>query len=358
MERVLIDARGIAVHRGRGIGRVIVELLEAMGRIGARATVAGPVEVRAHMGGARSSLTWLNAPARHISGIMTPGSFGGASFDTILRLALTSPGPVDARSVACLYDLMPLKAPSAHYPLRTRLRHPLAWPAIRRAFDLYPRARAVWTISQASADDAARMLGVARDRLVPIPLAAPRWARPATRTEIENVRRAHDLPVAFVLWVLSGTNANKNIDGMFAAAAAAAALGAPPLVVAGSFGNRGGARVARAAARAGATFRSIGAVSDEALRALCAAASCVAVPSLDEGYALPIAEAVACGGFVVANDIAVLRELAHPRVCFADATHAPAFASALLQASRAARSTAAAPARSWDDVARAVLALT
>ena len=357
MDRVLIDARGIAVHRGRGIGRVIVELLEALGRIGARATVAGPVEVRAHLG-ARSSLTWLNAPARHISGILTPGSFSPSSFETIVRLALTSPGPLDSRSVACLYDLMPLKAPHAHYPLRTRLRHPLAWPAMRRAFDLYPRARAVWTISQASADDAARMLGVARDKVTPIPLAAPRWAHPATVDEIGEVRRRYELPPSYMLWVLSGTNANKNIDGMFAAAAAAAALGAPPLVVVGSFAQRGATRVARAATRADATFRSIGPVSDEALRALCAAAACVAVPSLDEGYALPVAEAVACGGCVVANDIAVLRELAHPRVRFADATHAPSFGRALAAAARAQRPTSPAPSRSWDDVARAVLALT
>jgi glycosyltransferase involved in cell wall biosynthesis len=41
---------------------------------------------------------------------------------------------------------------------------------------------------------------------------------------------------------------------------------------------------------------------------LLAAASSVVVPSLDEGFGMPVVEALACGVVVLANDIPVLRE--------------------------------------------------
>ena len=347
--RLVVDARGLGVHGGRGIGRVIVELLRALTRLGVEADVVGPVSVREHIG---PSLRWVCKPARHVNNILTPGDLDG---DRILRLAHTLPGPLDDRSVACCYDLMPLKAPFQHYPWRTRLRRPLAWPAMRRSFDLYPRAHTVWTISQTTAVDAQRMLGIPSTRLVPIPLAAPGWATPTSAAQILEVRRRFRLPEVFVLWVLSGLNDNKNVDGMLRAVGATVEL--PPLIVAGNFARKSQAKFTKEARRAGAVHRSLGIVSDDDLRALLAAAACVAVPSRDEGYALPIAEALACGGLVVANDIPVLRELAHPRVIYADASDPRAFGAALLAATRMPRPRAPAPSRSWDDVAREVLEL-
>lgn len=347
--KLVIDARGLGVHGGRGIGRVIVELLRALTRLGIDADVAGPPAVREHLG---PTLRWVPKPARHWNNILSPGDLSGAR---ILRLAHTLPGPLDGRSVACCYDLMPLKAPLLHYPWRTRLRRPLAWPAMRHAFDLYPRAHRVWTISRATAVDAERMLGIPAARLTPVPLAAPGWASPASADAMAVVRRRFQLPDRFVLWVLSGMNDNKNVDGMLRAVGATKEL--PPLIVAGSFARKSAAKFDRDARRARADHRSLGHVTDDDLRALLCTAACVAVPSRDEGYALPIAEAVACGGLVVANDIPVLRELAHPRVLYADATDPDAFGAALLAATRQTRASAAAPARTWDDVAREVLAL-
>lgn len=360
--RLVVDARGFDIHRGRGIGRVIEELLGAMTRVGIEADVAGTPSVRPFCG---PSLRFVHHPARHLDNILSPGRLSG---EGILRLAPTSPGPDDARTIACCYDLMPLKAPLLHYPWRSRLRRPLAWPAMRHAFDIYARVRTVWSISRATALDAERMLGVAPERSAVVPLAAPTWARGASAAEVADLRQRHELPNTFVLWVLSGFNDNKNVTGMLRAVAATKEL--PPLFVAGAFARKSAAKLARAARRAGATYRSLGFISDDDLRALMAAATCVAVPSRDEGYALPIAEALACGGRVVANDIAVLKELAHPRVTFADAMNPRAFGDALLAATRTpppfgstfappfAPPFAPSPGRTWDDVAREVVALT
>lgn len=357
--RIVIDARGLGLaHAGRGIGRVIIELLRAFARIDALVEVAGPPVVRAHLVGAQR---WLPMPARHWSAVLTPGRFPGLGRfegDRMLRLAPTMPGPLDVMSVACLYDLMPLKEPDRHYALRTRLRHPLAWPAQRRAFDLFGRARRVWTISRQTAVDAERLLGIPRARLVPIPLAAPAWARPPSIEETRVVRARHGLPDAFVLWVLGGMNHNKNVDGMLRAVRARSDV--LPLVVAGGLEGRTGAAFHAAVRKAGVTVRALGRVSDDDLRALLGAAACVAVPSRDEGFALPIAEALACGARVVANDIPVLRELAHRRVTYADANNAAAFAAALVETARTSDDPPAPPCtqrRSWDDVAHAVLAL-
>lgn len=91
-----------------------------------------------------------------------------------------------------------------------------------------------------------------------------------------------------------------------------AATGAP-LVVAGAAGARAdaGADAVSAAVDAGIAVRA-GRVSDADLRWLYAHAAVVAVPSLDEGYGLPVAEAAALGAPVVASALDVFVEIGAP----------------------------------------------
>lgn len=78
--------------------------------------------------------------------------------------------------------------------------------------------------------------------------------------------------------------------------------------------------------------RSLGRVDDGFLPAFFAGASAVISPSLDEGFDLPLLEALACGGAVVASDIGVHREHFEPAVVMFERGRADALADGLRRA--------------------------
>jgi glycosyltransferase involved in cell wall biosynthesis len=109
--------------------------------------------------------------------------------------------------------------------------------------------------------------------------------------------------------------------------------------------------------------RLVGAVPDEDLPALYAGAACFVMPSLHEGFGLPLAEAMAAGVPAVASDISALREVGGEAVRYADPRDAEGFASAIRAAlddrEGSQLRTAAARGRArhfrWEDTARATL---
>lgn len=70
-------------------------------------------------------------------------------------------------------------------------------------------------------------------------------------------------------------------------------------------------------------------VDDIELAMMYRGARAVVVPSLEEGYGLPLLEATACGTQVVASDIPVFREVGHDDVQYFDPTSLPALIGAL-----------------------------
>lgn len=72
-----------------------------------------------------------------------------------------------------------------------------------------------------------------------------------------------------------------------------------------------------------------GYLDDEALRPLVAGAAALVLPSRDEGFGLPVLEALATGTPVVASDLPVLREVAGELATYAAVGEAEAFAEAL-----------------------------
>ena len=95
-----------------------------------------------------------------------------------------------------------------------------------------------------------------------------------------------------------------------------------------------------------------GFVSDEELRTLYASALALVMPSLEEGFGLPVAEAMACGTPVIASNAAALVELAGGAALHADARDANAFAEAMLRVARDGELRASMSARG---VARAAI---
>lgn len=72
-----------------------------------------------------------------------------------------------------------------------------------------------------------------------------------------------------------------------------------------------------------------GRLADDTLRSLVAGSLGLVLPSLDEGFGLPVLEAAAAGRPVAASDIPVMREVAAPGTALVDALDVEAWADAL-----------------------------
>jgi glycosyltransferase involved in cell wall biosynthesis len=138
------------------------------------------------------------------------------------------------------------------------------------------------------------------------------------------------------------------------------------LVLAGAPGW-GAAAVEQAIARHGVARWVVrpGTVPDSHLPALYRAADAVLLPSLGEGFGLPLLEAMACGVPVIAADAGALPEVAGDAGLLVDPRDPPAWAAAiarlLADQDLAARLRLAGPARAaeftWERCARETLAV-
>jgi alpha-1,3-rhamnosyl/mannosyltransferase len=101
---------------------------------------------------------------------------------------------------------------------------------------------------------------------------------------------------------------------------------------------------------------AFGRVDDAELRDLYAHAEALVLPSLWEGFGLPVAEALATGCRVACSDIPALRELAGEDATYFDPSTPESISEGILRALAQPRP---APRRgaSWDDVAASVVAL-
>lgn len=203
-------------------------------------------------------------------------------------------------------------------------------PAVLRFQQLVPRsiARAdvVLCPAESTADDVAEHYGLSRDTVLVTPLGVdPAWARterPSTAWLAE-----HGMPDRYVLFVGS-QEPRKGLDTLIAAHSAARAGnrdGVPTLVLAGPPGW-GKPVDAPDAIRTGY-------LTDAELRSLVAGASCLVLPSVYEGFGLPLLEAMACGRPVIASDLPVHREVTGGHALLFPVGDVDALAAALTTAS-------------------------
>jgi glycosyltransferase involved in cell wall biosynthesis len=166
-------------------------------------------------------------------------------------------------------------------------------------------ADAVIAISQETADDATRLLDLDPRRIHVVPLACP----PPSAAEGTT-------PSGPYVLYAGGLEPHKNaallIDAM-------ARVGAGPrLVMVGAWSKRRLARLQRRARKTGSAGRIdwLGHVSAGHLSALRRDAAAALVPSLKEGFGLPVLEAMSAGTPAVASDTPAIREVGGDAVTY------------------------------------------
>ncbi|WP_158885262.1 glycosyltransferase family 4 protein [Amycolatopsis anabasis] len=197
------------------------------------------------------------------------------------------PGTLRAAGVLTIHDLAFLDNPEELAPSDHDL------PALVRRGAA--RADVICTPTAAVADAVATRLDVARDKVVVTPLGVDAaWF--AARPPNQELRDRLDLPSKYLLFV-GASGPRKGLDWLTRAHDSAPDL--PPLVFSGPGPHASGKRA-----------RHVGYLSDVDLRSVVAGAAALVLPSRDEGFGLPVLEALACDVPVVCSDIPALREVA------------------------------------------------
>jgi glycosyltransferase involved in cell wall biosynthesis len=232
---------------------------------------------------------------------------------------------------------------------------PFAFPnpdAVRRAREQEPFRRSaaaaqVLADSAFTRDEVQRHLGIGAERVTVVPLGVEPTFAPGGIEALPAELRGRD----FIMHV-GNHDAHKNVATLIGAHARAFPAGEPALVF-----------TRRPAPGTSATWYYADAAT---LLALYRAATLVAVPSLYEGFGLPVLEAMACGTGVLASRTASLPEVGGDTIRYVDeAGSVEAWAAALREAVDAhaadaplrARARERAATFSWERCAAATIAV-
>ena len=274
----------------------------------------------------RNAIEHLAAPA---SARGRPGPFDAVHYlDSYGPFLSTAPTPL----ALTVHDLIPITDRGYHRPLTRAYLAAL----MRRTI---PRAHALLAISQATADTIARVFGTRAGPIHIVPNGIDDHFQPAPESERARVRARYGLDDPFVLFV--GTvEPRKNLPRLIRSFAAARREYNLPhrLVIAGKVrAGAGELRQALADVALGDACLPLGFVPDQDLPALLSSADMLSYVSLQEGFGLPVAEAMGCGAPVMTSSVAALIEVAGDAAELVDPTDEREIAAAIGRLCRDAR---------------------
>jgi glycosyltransferase involved in cell wall biosynthesis len=344
--RIGLDASFLRPDRLAGIERYALELVRALAAIAPGEIVVflppDPPEAVTRLPVEQVRLPFAyRVPAEQA---WLPWAAARARVDLLHSLAFPTPVLWRGRSAVTVHDATPWLHPEAASLVMRYYHGPLFPQALGRA-------AAVFTVSEAARDDLVRAASVPRERIHVIPNGVDERFFEA---------RAPEGPRAPYLLAVGTLEPRKNLPLLLDAFRALRADGRDlELLLVGHQGWSHSLPLGDLAPH----VRLLGPVPDEDLPALYAGASCFVLPSLYEGFGLPLAEAMAVGVPAVASDIPALREVGGEAVRYADPHDAASFAAAIREAldDRQGSQLRAAAARGrarrfrWDACAEATL---
>jgi glycosyltransferase involved in cell wall biosynthesis len=253
------------------------------------------------------------------------GALAGRRVDLLHSVAFTAPLWTRAVNVVMLPDVIWILAPDEDSAATMRLWRLIVPPIARRADRLI-------AISQASADEIVRHLRVAPERLDVVPLG------PGTEAGLEPtpqaaLRERLDLGGGPIVLAVSAKKAHKNLARLVTAMASVIAREpAATLVLVGRATEHERelrALAARLGVDANVAFPAY--VEPADLEGLYAAASCLVLPSLIEGFGLPILEAMRRGLAVACANASAMPEVAGDGARYFDPLDTDDIAAAILE---------------------------
>lgn len=243
--------------------------------------------------------------------------------ELIYSVALTGPLRTRALHVVSVADTTWITFPDPGEMGTVRLWRAIVPPVVRRA-------DRVIAVSHAGRDDVVRHLRVPADRVDVVhngPGAEPRVA-PMPEADLRSRLQLGDGPLVLSV---SAQKAHKNLMRLIEATARVAQRHPDVrLVLPGNVTEHGQELLAAASARGiGANVALPGWVSDEELEGLYAASACFVVASLNEGFGLPVVEAMQRGLPVVSSNAGALPETGGDAARYFDPLDVDAMADAI-----------------------------
>ena len=248
---------------------------------------------------------------------LLPAAARSARLDLLHNLFTTAPAWAPVPQVTTIHDLIYKRFPETHAGVLSRGLSLLVPLAARRS-------RRVIAPSEATKADLVRFLGVAPER-VDVTYEGPGMAEGLAPPGEAELRRRFELGDAPVVLSVSAKRPHKNLERLLDAISRVSAE-PPPLLLVTGYPTAFEAELRR---QAGDRVRFAGWVDDATLEGFYRLATCLAFPSLAEGFGLPVLEAMRRGVPVACSNATSLPEVAGEAALYFDPTDTVAIATAL-----------------------------